>query len=153
MIKYFLLIGCFFISLDLRAQSKNPDYDAELAGKVGADDYGMKHYVIAFLKTGPTHIADQAESEKLQMAHLQNILKLANDGKLIVSGPFLDKGDIRGIFIFNVATVEEAKKLTDSDPAVKAGVLIVELHPWYGSAGLVEAFKIHKKVEKIGVAD
>tara|TARA_R110001583_G_scaffold24869_5_gene90477 strand:- start:3670 stop:3873 length:204 start_codon:yes stop_codon:yes gene_type:complete len=47
----------------------------------------------------------------------------------VLVGPFFDDGDIRGINIFNVTTIEEAEKLTESDPAIKAGRLIMELHP------------------------
>src|ERR1700739_2789073 len=135
------------------AQSKNPQYDAQLAQKLGADEYGMKTYVMAFLKTGPNRLKDSAARAELQKAHLKNIMRLANEGKLIIAGPFLDDQDIRGIFIFNVGTIEEAKKLTETDPAVKAGSLIMELHPWYGSAALAEAYRLHKKVEKKNVAD
>jgi hypothetical protein len=60
---------------------------------------------------------------------------------------------MRGIFIFNVKTVEEAKTIAETDPAVKAGTLVLELHPWYGSAALVETQRIHKKIEKKSVAD
>jgi uncharacterized protein len=135
------------------AQSKNPQYDAQLAQKVGADEYGMKIYVMAFLRAGPNRLKDSAARAELQQAHLKNIMRLADEGKLIVAGPFLDNQDIHGIFIFNVRTVEEAKKLTETDPAIKAGSLIMELHPWYGSAALVEAYRLHKKVEKKSVAD
>jgi len=135
------------------AQSNNPQYDAQLAQKLGADEYGMKTYVMAFLKAGPNRIKDSVARNELQMAHLKNIMRLANEGKLIVAGPFLDNQPIRGIFIFNVSTVEEAKALTETDPAIKAGSLVMELHPWYGSAALVEAFHLHKKVEKKSVAD
>jgi hypothetical protein len=48
----------------------------------------------------------------------------------------MDGGEVRGIYIFDVQTIEEARKLTASDPAVKAGTLVMELHPWYGSAAL-----------------
>jgi uncharacterized protein YciI len=135
------------------AQSNNPQYDAQLAQKLGADDYGMKTYVMAFLKAGPNRIKDSVARNELQMAHLKNIMRLANEGKLIVAGPFMDNQPVRGIFIFNVSTVEEAKKLTETDPAIKAGTLSMELHPWYGSAGLMEVFQIHKKIEKKSVAD
>jgi uncharacterized protein YciI len=126
----------------------NSTYDSALAKKLGADDYGMKKYVMAFLKTGPTVIKDSAERMQLQMAHLKNIQRLAAEGKLIVAGPFLDDQKIEGIFIFNVETVEEAKQLTATDPAVKAGELEMELHPWYGSAALVETVELHKKVQR-----
>lgn len=65
----------------------------------------------------------------------------------------MDDTDLRGIFIFNVESVEEAKKLTETDPAIKAGVLIMELHPWFGSAALVETPRIHRTIEKKNVAD
>lgn len=135
------------------AQSKNPQYDAQLAQKLGADDYGMKTYVMAFLKTRPNRLKDSAASAQLQMAHLKNIMRLAEEGKLMVAGPSLDNQDIKGIFIFNVSTVEEAKKLTETDPAIEAGSLIMELHPWYGSAALAEAYRLHKKVEKKSVTE
>lgn len=153
MTKNILTVLLLLICAGCLAQSNNPLYDAGLAKKLGADDYGMKTYVMAFLKTGPNRPKDSVDGEELQKAHLKNIMRLAEEGKLVMAGPFLDNQDIRGIFIFNVSSVEEAKKLTESDPAVKAGSLVMELHPWYGSAGLVEAFKLHKKVEKKSVAD
>lgn len=41
-----------------------------LATKLGVDMYGMKHYVMAFLK-GATRIKDSAEQQRLQIAHLK----------------------------------------------------------------------------------
>ncbi len=139
-------VSCF-------AQSKNPQYDPQLAQKLGADQYGMKVYVMAFLKSGPNQLKDSVARHQLQIAHLKNIMRLADEGKLIVAGPFMDDQPIEGIFIFNVTTVEEARKLTETDPAIKAGSLIMELHPWYGSAALMETVSIHKKLEKKSVAD
>jgi len=78
---------------------------------------------------------------------------MAARGKLIVAGPFLDDQAMRGIFIFNVETVDEARLLAETDPAVKAGTLVLELHPWYGSAALVETSRIHKTIEKKSVAE
>ncbi|WP_426672212.1 hypothetical protein ACPPVU_20695 [Mucilaginibacter sp. McL0603] len=71
----------------------------------------------------------------------------------MVAGPFLDDQPIKGIFIFNVTSIEEAKKLTETDPAIKAGSLVMELHLWYGSAALIETVDIHKKLEKKSVVD
>lgn len=141
-----LIVGC---STKPKVNSDTiTSYDSTLATKLGADKYGMKTYVLAFLKKGPNRSQDSTERNKLQMAHLKNIQRLANEGKLIVAGPFMDDQDIRGIFIFDVATVEEAKLLTETDPAIKAGSLVMELHPWYGSAALIETVKIHKKLQK-----
>jgi len=144
-----LLIG----NINCFAQSKNPQYDAQLAQKLGADDYGMKQYVMAFLKAGPNRPTDSVARMKLQMAHLKNITRLADEGKLIIAGPFMDDQPIKGIFIFNVTTIEEAKKLTETDPAIQAGSLVMELHPWYGSAALMQSVEIHKKLQKKNFTD
>lgn len=122
-------------------------YDAQRAQRLGADDYGMKRYVLALLRRGPNQPADKKQAAALMRAHLNNIKRLATAGKLLIAGPFLDKGELRGIYIFNVASVDEARKLTESDPAIEAGALIMELHPWYGSAALQEVKTIHPTIQ------
>ena len=85
---------------------------------------------------------------EIQKAHLKNIGIMAEVGTLTVAGPFLDDGEIRGIYIFNVETIEEAEKLTNPDPAIQLGVLAMELHEWYGSAGLMAVNGLHKTLAK-----
>ena len=123
-------------------------FDSIRAAKAGADAYGMKQYVMAFLKRGPNRDRSKEESDKLQRAHLDNIGQLAEEGKLVLAGPFLKDGDMRGIYIFDVKTEEEAKALVETDPAIKAGSLVMELIPWYGSAALMEVGDIHKLIAK-----
>ena len=125
-----------------------PTFDSLKAYEYGADEYGMKQYVMAFLKKGPNRDRDSSEAYDLQMAHMENIGKMADEGKLVLAGPFMDDGEIRGIYIFNVKTVEEAKALTETDPAIQAGSLVMELIPWYGSAALVGVNDEHKRVSK-----
>jgi uncharacterized protein YciI len=100
-----------------------------------ADKTVMKNYFMVFLKKGPNRNQDSLEVEKLQMAHLYNITKLHAEGKLVLAGPFLDDGDIRGIFVFDVPTLEEVKKLVETDPAVISGRLSYEVHPWMTQQG------------------
>ena len=95
----------------------------------------MKNYFMVFLKKGPHWNQDSVEVEKLQKAHMENITKLAQTGKLNVAGPFLDDGDLRGILVFDVPTLEEAKKLTETNPAVKSGRLSYEIHPFMTQQG------------------
>ncbi len=123
-------------------------FDPEQARELGADDYGMKTYVMAFLKSGPNRSADSLERTRLQRAHLDNITRLAEEGKLVLAGPFLGDGEVRGIYIFDVPTLEEAEALTHSDPAIQAGSLIMELHPWYGSAALPLLQDMHRKIAR-----
>jgi uncharacterized protein YciI len=124
-------------------------YDSTIAARLGADDYGMKRYVMAFLKSGPNRNHDSITAVNLQRAHMNNIQRMAEEGSLIIAGPFLDDGDLRGIYIFNVESIEEARELTATDPAIQAGRLEMELHPWYGSAALQETLELHKKISKI----
>jgi len=154
----FLFVLSFFLTSctcktgkHLSENKESLTYDAELAAKLGADDYGMKKYVMAFLKSGPNRSEDKETRSKLQRAHLDNITRLAEEGKLVLAGPFLDDGDIRGIYVFNVESIEEAEQLTNSDPAIQAGSLIMELHPWYGSAALVQINDLHKKLSKLDI--
>ena len=120
--------------------------DTALSKRLGADAYGMKPYVMALLKSGPNRSQDSATAATLLKAHLANIQRLANEGKLVLAGPFLDETGLQGIYIFNVRTVEEAKALTESDPAIKAGRLVMELHPWYGSAALQMVNELHARI-------
>ncbi len=95
----------------------------------------MKKYFIVFLKKGPNRNQDSATAAKIQEAHLKHLKAMGDAGKMDIAGPFEEDGDIRGICIYNVATLEEAKKLAEEDPAVKSGRLIVEVHAFYGMSG------------------
>jgi len=135
-------------SSESSASTESIAYDSVQAKKLGADAYGMKPYVMAFLKAGPNRDLDSTEAARLQRAHLDNIFRMADEGKLVVAGPFMDTGSVRGIYIFNVSTLAEAEALTATDPAIKAGSLVMELRPWYGSAALGMINDLHKKVQK-----
>ena len=137
------------IALTATAQSDNPKYDKALAESLGGDEYGMKPYVLVMLKTGSNTTTDKKVIDSLFAGHMANIQRLADEGKLAVAGP-LGKNDksYRGIFIFNVKTIEEAKALLVTDPAVKAQILDAELYQWYGSAALPLYLQSHEKIEK-----
>ena len=122
------------------------EFDKDKALKYGADKYGMRKYVMAFLKRGPNRPSDQQKSEELQRAHMENIGRMADARKLVVAGPFLDNSDLRGIYIFNVTSIEEAEELTNTDPAIIYGSLVMELKEWYGSAALMAVNDLHKEI-------
>ena len=142
-------VALFVLALSVSAQERV--YDAELAKKLGADERGMKMYVLCILKTGPKDAEIKGdERDKIFAGHFANIGRLSDEGKLAVAGPFgkNDKG-FRGLYIFNVATIEEAEKLVELDPAVKAGVFVPDLTPWYGSAAMMVVPETHKKISKV----
>lgn len=139
------------VEVQVDAVESDSDYDSLYAAEVGADEYGMATYVMAILKEGPNRDLDSTEAMELQMAHMENINRLAEDGKLVLAGPFYgdEESDLQGIYIFDVETIEEAEELTNTDPAVQAGSLIMELQLWYGSATLRQVNELHKKAAKI----
>jgi len=132
------------------AQTSNPNYDAKLAEKLGADDYGMKGFVLVILKTGSNNSTDKEAKNSAFRGHFDNINRLVDENKLIVAGPF-GKNDntFRGLFILDVATINEAKALLQLDPAIKEGYLKPELYNWYGSAALSEYLEFSDKIWKI----
>jgi uncharacterized protein YciI len=95
---------------------------------------------LAFLKKGPNRKegdGDNPEVKELQKAHLANINRLAETKKLVAAGPFGDDGALRGLFVFRVGSLKEAQDLCASDPMIKIGRLLVELHLWNVPAGVL----------------
>lgn len=147
--KVIFLFIFLFPGFNLLAQKNNPNYDETLARKLGADDFGMKYYVLVILKTGENKTTDKEELNKLFRGHMENIQRLVDEGKLIVAGPFGENDKTwRGLFILNVKTVEEAAALVQTDPAVKARLFDVDMVPWYGSAALPEYLPASDKIWK-----
>ncbi|NQZ12080.1 MAG: hypothetical protein HRT35_33425 [Algicola sp.] len=131
-------------------QPTNKNYDAALAKKLGADERGMRGFVHVVLKTGPNDakITDKAERKRLFAGHFANMARLAKAGKLLVSGPFFEGKPMRGLLIFNVATLKEAESLIKTDPTVEAGIFVYEMTKLYGPAGLVQMNEIQGKLRK-----
>jgi uncharacterized protein YciI len=95
----------------------------------------MQQYFIAFLKRGTNRSQDSVGAATLQEAHLKHLGEMYEKGYADISGPFGDDGDIRGITIYNVPTFEMADSLANMDPMVKAGRLMIEIHPWWAAKG------------------
>ena len=107
------------------------DYIDEETG----DTVLMQQYFIAFLKAGPSRSQSKEEADSLQALHLEHLGRMYEEGFADISGPFGDDGDIRGITIYNVPNLEMADSLANLDPMVKAGRLVIEVHPWWAAKG------------------
>jgi uncharacterized protein YciI len=131
--------------LVLQSPPATPPPAAAKLPEIGPGGYEMATYYVGFLRKGPSWSGDDTpENRKLQEAHLANILRMTGEGKLLVAGPFLDGGDLRGLYVFKVGTAEEAKALVATDPAVAAGHLSFELHPWYAAKNISVTAKAPK---------
>lgn len=148
--KYTLALFIFLFSFSYTAaQIMNPNYDSTLAKKIGADDLGMKNYILVILRTGTANITDKAVRDSLFRGHFKNINQLADEGKMILAGP-LDKNEnsYRGIFVLNVSTPEEAHELLKNDPTITSKIFEVELFKWYGPAALPLYMEEYEKTWK-----
>lgn len=121
------------LSLQAIAQTK----ESKTAPK--EESFEMKQYYFVMLTKGERRgeITDTAVINEIQRGHLANINRLAEMGKIVVAGPFGDNGNWRGIFIFDCPTEEEVKELLNTDPAIKAGRLAYEIHPWWTAKNCV----------------
>ena len=95
--------------------------------------------VFGFLmRDTPTATHTPQEAQEIQAAHLKYMDQLHAQGKLVAAGPFTESGDFRGIVIYRVATVQEARSLAAGDPAVKAGRLRIDARPWMTFKGILK---------------
>ena len=121
---------------DLRDRLKGEGYEVfDYVDEKSGDTILMQQYFIAFLKSGPRRSQSEGEADSLQRLHLAHLGRMYEEGYADISGPFGDDGEIRGITIYNTPTLEMADSLANMDPMVKAGRLVIEIHPWWAAKG------------------
>ncbi|QDW66898.1 YciI family protein [Luteimonas granuli] len=125
-----------------------PGYDAALAGKLGADDYGMARYVLVILRSGPTPMPKGEARDAMFQGHFANITRLAEEGKLVLAGPLDGVDGRRGIFVLDTADLEEARALVATDPVIAEGEMVADLHVYYGSAALRMVNETHQRIAR-----
>jgi uncharacterized protein YciI len=91
-----------------------------------------------FLMRGPNRSQSTEEAQALQKAHLAYMDELHRQGQLIMAGPFLEDSDWRGVVVYRVASLEEAKSLAAGDPMVKVGRLVIDVRPWMTFRGILK---------------
>lgn len=84
----------------------------------------------------PPEIA-KIELDRLQEAHLANINRLFDEGKLLKAGPFEDYSgrNVRGMFILTTDSVEKARAWVAADSLIKLGRLVPEYLKWHVEKG------------------
>jgi uncharacterized protein YciI len=93
----------------------------------------QSQYTFVFLnkKADADRITDE-ERKKIMEGHMQNINRLAKEGKLLAAGPFDGGG---GLFILNTQKVEEANQWLSTDPGVQAKRWNIEVLPYFPKRG------------------
>jgi len=142
-----LALSCYAVA-QAPAQPGGVAYDPELAASLGADEYGMRNYVLVILTTGPSRVPDGPERTEMFQGHFANMNRLAEAGKLVLAGPLDGAQGRRGLFIMAVADIDEARALVASDPVIIKGEMAAEYHAWYGSAALPLLRDIHASIAR-----
>jgi uncharacterized protein YciI len=107
-------------------------------GGGGAAEREFESYQLVLLKRGPAWTPEVTpEVEEIQKKHLAHLTAMGESGKMVIAGPFGDQPDptLRGMCLYRVGSLEEARTLAEADPAVKAGRLKVEALTWYVEKG------------------
>jgi len=141
-----LIVAVFWIS-DLTAQ-EIVQYDSTLATSLGADEYGMRSFVLVVLKTGPTRVPDGEERTQMFAGHMANIQGLADEGKLAFAGPLDGVDGWRGLYIFATAEIDSAKRYVATDPVITQGEMVAEYHQLYGSAALMMVNELSRRIAR-----
>lgn len=100
----------------------------------------MEKYYLVLLKRVPNAPKlEESALESLQRNHLGHLRAMYEAGKMVIAGPFDEQQDqaMRGMCLYRVATIDEARKLAEQDPMVKAGRLQVEVLAWWVEKGYV----------------
>ncbi|MFZ2990077.1 YciI family protein [Ideonella sp.] len=126
-----------------------PRFDAALAQSTGADERGMRGYILVVLKTGPNRVAAGPERDEMFKGHFANMKRLSAEGKLVLAGPFDGADGWRGLFIFASTNVDEVQRLVATDPVIAKGEMVAELHPYSGTAALMLVRDLHETIAKM----
>jgi uncharacterized protein len=80
---------------------------------------------------------DDATLERIQREHIDYHAELRAAGPVVTNGPLTDQPDdsLRGLTFYRTGSLDEARRLAEADPAVKAGRLVIDVMTWYCPAG------------------
>jgi uncharacterized protein YciI len=98
----------------------------------------LVHYTMALLVRGPKwQPVEDAATRELRARSVAGVEKMSEVGSVALAGPFEDDGDPGAIVVFATGDTAVARRWSDADPAVAAGRLRVELHPWLTAHGIL----------------
>lgn len=98
--------------------------------------FEMKQYYLVFLKAGDNRTQDSATTSQIMKGHLAHLTEMYENDKMSLCGPMMSENEIKGVCVYHINDSTEVRRLAESDPAVRAGRLRVEILPWYSAKGM-----------------
>jgi uncharacterized protein YciI len=105
---------------------------------------------LVYLDSGPNAAAHTTQQKReIFQGHMANMQRLADEGTLIIAGPFDKPRDPawRGLFVLDVADPAEAMALAGTDPGVASGEFRLRVRPITASASLREALQLEDQMQ------
>jgi len=88
-----------------------------------------KQFYVLFHSPGPGWDPEKGFEDQAGIyEHVGFLRGLFEDGTLRMGGPFLDNSG--GMAVLKVSSLDEARRIGESDPTVKSGLLTVTPRPW-----------------------
>ena len=132
-----VILTALVIALTASAYSQQPEHK-------------LVHFQMAIMKKGPKlETTAAADRGRIFQQHIANVISMFEAGKLAIAGPFGDDSNLAGIFVVRTASPGEARSWVDADPAVKAGLMVPEMHPWWSEDVFKKAMISPLKPEKV----
>jgi uncharacterized protein YciI len=124
--RIFALAAVSFLLLTSLSQAQQKEQPKE--------DFKLVQFQLALLRMGPAWNTTKAEDRNsILNQHRGNVVSMLESGRAVIAGPLGDDTGLAGILILRTTSPEEAKTWANSDPAVKAGLFIAEMHPWFSA--------------------
>jgi uncharacterized protein YciI len=103
-----------------------------------AEIKGMEQYTLVLMQQGEKWDPGAPGFMDVMKQQPAFVRQMTEQGNMAIAGPFplSEPGELRGVVIFGVGT-EQAAKLVQEDPTVKAGLLKPEIHPWITGKGVL----------------
>ena len=106
----------------------------KMAARPGYRDSMIRHQLV-LLKAGPKATAGATkETEALRLRRSLSIMRAWPSGELVTWGDLSDAGDLWHVLVYRTDSATAHRRALE-DPAVKAGHLVAELHPWFAAYG------------------
>jgi len=136
--KNLILVVTFIVAIVAASSNKTSSANSVKSITDSTPTYQMKQYWLVLLRKGQNRNHSKEDGEKIQAAHMANINRLHQQGKIVMAGPAGNEQDIRGIFVMDGKDSTEIASYVATDSAVITGRLRFEILPWWVAKGKYE---------------